>query len=139
MDATTCQVMAVHVGDRSRTSAKRLWATRPGASRRHATLYTDHSVGYAGVMPAAQHRASRTLAWKTSPIERCHTTLRQRVSHLVREALSFSKQLANHSGAMQLCIGHDNRTRAAASSEPDTECTTEKESLCMSKTLCTPR
>jgi hypothetical protein len=33
---------------------------------------------------------------------------------LVREALSFSKQLATHIGAIQLCICHYNLTRAAA-------------------------
>ena len=32
MDATTRQVMAFHVGDRSRKSAKRLWAKIPAGS-----------------------------------------------------------------------------------------------------------
>jgi insertion element IS1 protein InsB len=41
MDAKTCQVVAFHVGDRSRRSAKRLWAKMPAAYRLHATLYTD--------------------------------------------------------------------------------------------------
>jgi insertion element IS1 protein InsB len=38
MDANTRQVMAFHVGDRSRKSARRLWATLPQAYRQHATF-----------------------------------------------------------------------------------------------------
>ena len=41
MDATTRQVIAFHVGDRSRRSAKRLWAKIPQAYRQHAMFYTD--------------------------------------------------------------------------------------------------
>ena len=41
MDATSRQVMAFHVGDRSRKSAKRLWAKIPHTYRQHATFYTD--------------------------------------------------------------------------------------------------
>ena len=53
MDIKSRQVMAVHVGDRSRRSAKRLWATLPEAYRPYATCYTDPYVVYAGVIPAA--------------------------------------------------------------------------------------
>jgi hypothetical protein len=41
MDATTRQVMALHVGDRGRGRAERLWAKIPEAYRQHATFYTD--------------------------------------------------------------------------------------------------
>ena len=41
------------------------------------------------------------------------STLRQRVSRLVRKALTFSKQLANHIGAIKMVICHDTLTRAA--------------------------
>jgi IS1 family transposase len=57
MDAKSRQVIAFHVGDRSRRSAKRLWAKIPHAYRQHATFYTDQYVVYDGVIPAAQHRA----------------------------------------------------------------------------------
>jgi insertion element IS1 protein InsB len=43
-----------------------------------------------------------------------NNTLRQRVSRLVRESLSFSKQLADHIGAITMFICHYNLTRAAA-------------------------
>jgi IS1 family transposase/transposase-like protein len=114
MDAITRQVMAFHVGDRSRRSAKRLWGKIPRAYRQHATFYTDQYVVYDGVIPAAQHRAITKLARKTNHIERFNNTLRQRVSRLVREALSFSRKLANHIGAIKLFICHYNLTRAAA-------------------------
>jgi insertion element IS1 protein InsB len=113
MDAKTRQVIAFHVGDRSRRRAKRLWAKMPAASWQHATLYTDQYVVYAGVIPAAQHRAISKVARKTNHIERFNNTLRQRVSRLVREALSFSKKLAHHIGVIKLFICHYNPTRAA--------------------------
>jgi len=62
----------------------------------------------------AQHRAINKLARKTNHIERFNNTLRQRVSRLMREALSFSKKLVNHIGAIKLVICHYNLTRVAA-------------------------
>jgi insertion element IS1 protein InsB len=114
MDTQSRQVIAFHVGDRSRNSARRLWAKIPQAYRQHATFYTDQYVVYEGVIPAAQHKAISKLARKTSHIERFNNTLRQRVSRLVRETLSFSKKLANHIGAIKYFICHYNFTRAAA-------------------------
>jgi insertion element IS1 protein InsB len=96
------------------TQCKRLWAKIPEAYRQHATFYTDQYVVYEGVIPAAQHRAISKWARKTNHIERFNNTLRQRVSRPVREALSFSKKLANHIGAIKLFICHYNLTRAAA-------------------------
>src|SRR5262249_5565088 len=96
MDAKTRQVIALHVGDRSHTSAEHLWAKIPQAYRQHATFYTDQYVVYAQVIPAAQHQAISKLARKTNHIERFNNALRQRGSRLVRDALSFSKKLANH-------------------------------------------
>jgi insertion element IS1 protein InsB len=42
MDATTRQVLAFHVGDRSGQSAKALWEKVPVAYQEHAVFYTDH-------------------------------------------------------------------------------------------------
>jgi insertion element IS1 protein InsB len=114
MDAKTRQVIAFYVGDRSRKSAKRLWAKIPLAYRQHAMFYTDQYVVYEGVIPAAQHKAIHKLVRKTNHIERFNNTLRQRVSRLVRETLSFSKKLANHIGAIKYFICHYNLTRVAA-------------------------
>jgi insertion element IS1 protein InsB len=71
-------------------------------------------VVYEGVIPPAQRRAISKLARKTNHLERFNNTLRQRVSRLVHEALSFSKGLANHLGAIQLFICRYNLTKAAA-------------------------
>jgi insertion element IS1 protein InsB len=114
MDATTRPVMACHVGDRSRTSAKLLGAKMPDASHQHAPCDTDQYVVYSRVIPTAQTRAIGTLARKTPHIERFNHTLRQRVSRLVREALSCSTKLANPIGAIKVFIGHDNLTKAPA-------------------------
>jgi insertion element IS1 protein InsB len=54
------------------------------------------------------------LARTTDHIERFNNTLRQRASRLVRDALSFSKKLTHHIGAIKLFICHYNLTRAAA-------------------------
>ena len=114
VDAKTRQIIAFHVGDRSHTSAEHLWAKIPQVYRPHAPFYTDQYVVYAKVIPAAQHKAISKLARKTNHIERFNNTLRQRVSRLGREALSFSKKLANHIGAIKLFICHYNLTRAVA-------------------------
>jgi len=114
MDTQTHQIIAFHVGDRSRQSARRLWARIPAAYRQHATFYTDQYVVSDGVIPAAQHKAISKLARKTNHVERFNNTLRQRVSRLVRETLSFSKKLANHIGAIKYFICHYNLTRAPA-------------------------
>jgi insertion element IS1 protein InsB len=39
MDATTRQIIAFHVGDRSHKSAEQLWAKIPPAYCQHATFY----------------------------------------------------------------------------------------------------
>jgi insertion element IS1 protein InsB len=114
MEAHTRQIIAFHVGDRRHTSAAHLWAKMPPAYRQHATFYTDQYVVYEKVSPAAQHRAISKVARKTNHLERFNNTLRQRVARLVRDALSFSKKLANHIGAMTLFICHYNLTRAVA-------------------------
>ncbi len=114
MDAKTRRIIAFHVGDRSRDSAKELWAKIPLVYREQATCHTDQYDAYSGVIPAARHKAITKHARKTKHIERFHNTLRQHVSRLVRDTLSFSTQLAHHIGAIKYFICHYNLTRAAA-------------------------
>jgi len=114
MDATTRQVIAFYVGDRSQSSAEQLWANLPALYRERATFYTDHYTVYKSVIPPAQHCAISKLARKTNHVERFNCTLRQRVSRLVRATLSFSKNLANHIGAIKYFICHHNLTKGAA-------------------------
>ena len=96
MDTITCQDLAFHVGDRSRNSAKELWAK----------------------IPAERHRAIIKKSRKTNHIERFNNTLRQRMSRLIRETLSFSKKLAHYIGAIKYFICYYNLTRVAAAALP---------------------
>ena len=75
MDATTRQIIAFHVGDRSGESGKELWANIPTVYREQATFHTDQYAVYTGVIPAAQHRAITKKARKTNHIERFNNTL----------------------------------------------------------------
>jgi insertion element IS1 protein InsB len=118
MDAATRQVIAFHVGDRSRDSAKELWAKIPLAYQEQATFHTDQYDAYTGVIPAERHKAITKKARKTNHIERFNNTLRQRVSRLVRETLSFSKKLVHHIGAIKYFICYYNLTRATAAALP---------------------
>jgi IS1 family transposase len=113
MDAKSRQIIAFHVGDRSRESAKALWAKIPAVYQHHATFHTDQYDVYNGVSPAERHKAITKKARKTNHVERFNNTLRQRLSRLVREALSFSKKMANHIGAIKFFICHYNLENAA--------------------------
>jgi insertion element IS1 protein InsB len=113
MDKHTRQVIAFHVGDRSRDSAIQLWQNVPETYREQAIFYTDQYAAHLGVIPAAQHRAITKHARKTNHIERFNNTLRERVSRLVRSTLAFSKKVDNHIGAIRYFISHYNLARAA--------------------------
>jgi hypothetical protein len=101
-----------------------LWVMIPEAYRQQATFYTDHDVVYKGVIPAAQHYPRGKLSRKTNHIERFNNTLRQRVSRLVRRALSFSKKRDNHIGAIKYFIYHYNLTKVAIYCQHDIAITT---------------
>lgn len=102
------------VGNRSRDGASGLWQSLPalyrevswtedsaqGASQQCAMCYTDFWSAYNDIFPECRHKAVSKTSGKTNAIERFNCTLRQRVSRLVRETLSFSKKLENHIGAI---------------------------------------
>jgi insertion element IS1 protein InsB len=81
--------MAFHVGDRRRRHAEQLWTKIPVADRELGTGFTERYEAYKGVMPAAQHQAIPKLAWETNHRDRVNNTLRQWVSHLVRDPLGL--------------------------------------------------
>ena len=109
MDARSRQIIAFHVGDRSGESARKLWESIPKSYRDKATFYTDDWQAYKGVIPKERHRV---VKGKANHIERFNCTMRQRISRLVRKALSFSKKLENHIGAIKYFICHYNLQRA---------------------------
>jgi insertion element IS1 protein InsB len=114
MDTETRQVIAFHIGDRSRDSAKELWAKIPLVNREQAIFHTDQYDAYQGVIPVTRHKAITKKARKTNHVERFNNTLRQRLSRLVRDTLSFSKKLANHISAIKFFICHYNLAKASA-------------------------
>ena len=109
IDARTKQVIIFYVGDRSRRSAEKLWRRIPQAYRDHATFATDDWETYKGVTPEAPHEVCAEGSGRTNIIERFNCTLRQRVFRLVREALSASKILRNHIGALKHFICRHNQ------------------------------
>ena len=109
MDAVSRQIIAFYVGDRSRKSARNLWESIPRNYREKATFYTDDLQSYKGIIPEDRHRV---VKGKSNHIERFNCTVRQRISRLVRKALSFSKKLENHIGAIKYFICHYNLQRA---------------------------
>ena len=108
LDADTREIVGVWIGDRSRSSAKKLWQSLPSVYRQCAVCYTDFWEAYAQVLPSKRHQAVGKETGKTSYIERFNNTLRQRVGRLVRKTLSFSKKLENHIGAVWNFVHHYN-------------------------------
>ena len=108
IDRDTGEIVGVYVGDRSERSARALWNSLPAVYRQCAVSYTDFWEAYAAIFPATRHRAVGKESGQTNHIERFNCTLRQRISRLVRKALSFSKKLSNHIGAIWYFIHHYN-------------------------------
>jgi insertion element IS1 protein InsB len=87
-----------------------LWQSLPPVYRQCAVCYTDFWTAYPQVLPKKRHRAVGKDTGKTNHIERFNNTLRQRISRLVRQTLSFSKKIQNHLGSLLLFINHYNRS-----------------------------
>ena len=112
IDRTTREIIGCYLGDRSRQSAKKLWASLPGVYRQCAVTYTDFWEAYKTVIPSKRHRAVGKESGQTNHIERLNNTFRQRISRLVRKSLSFSKKMDNHIGAIWYFI-HDYNAQLA--------------------------
>lgn len=103
----TRQVIAFHVGGRGREDARGLWDKLPGPIKSKGFFYSDDWDAYKEVFPAERHVSSK-LKKDTNHLERLNNTIRQRVSRLVRKALSFSKSLENHIGALKYFFSNYN-------------------------------
>ena len=108
LDVKTREIVGVYIGDRGEEGAKGLWNSLPRVYRQCAVAYTDFWAAYGGFFPNSRHKGVGKETSLTSYIERFNNTLRQRVSRLVRETLSFSKKLENHIGAIWYFIHHYN-------------------------------
>jgi len=100
LDADTRRVLAMVVGDRSATTARRLWDALPRGYRTGVTVFTDFLASYRVVIPASRHQAVGKDSGLTAHIERFWLTLRQRCARFVRKTLTFSKCPRNHLGAL---------------------------------------
>lgn len=100
IDRDTRAIVGCFVGNRTRKSARQLWASLPEAYQQSAFVYTDLWQAYRTVIPQERHRAVGKETGLTNHIERLNNTFRQRISRLVRQSLSFSKKLHNHIGAI---------------------------------------
>ncbi|MFM7425548.1 MAG: IS1 family transposase [Elainella sp.] len=78
--------------------------------RHCAVIYTDGLEAYATALPSQRHCAVSKQSGLTNYIERFNPTLRQRVSRLVRKALSFSRKVENPIGAIWYFIHHYNES-----------------------------
>lgn len=108
LDATTREIVGVYVGARDESAARQLWASLPPVYRQCAVAYTDFWAAYGSVLPTKRHRAVGKGTGQTNYVERFNNTLRQRVARLARKALSFSKSLTNHIGAIWFFVHHYN-------------------------------
>jgi IS1 family transposase len=108
LERRRCQIIALHVGDRSQDSACAVWAKVPLLIKAQALVLTDCWDAYALAIPADQHLACQKQSGQVSLIERFNCTFRQPVSRLVRKSLSFSKSDWFHTEAIKYFIAHYN-------------------------------
>lgn len=106
-DRTTREVVGCHVGSRDEEGAIALWQSLPDCYL-DAETYVDFWEAYDAIFYADKLHHVGKKSGQTNHVERFNNTLRQRVSRLVRETLSFSKKLINHLGAIWLFIHHYN-------------------------------
>lgn len=111
LDRDTREIVGVAIGQRDQATAQELWESLPPLYRQCAVVYTDFWAAYGAALPAKRHRPGGKETGGTAHLERFNTTLRQRLSRLVRKTLSFSKKVENHIGAIWLFIHHYNATR----------------------------
>ena len=104
------QVIAFHVGDRTKQSAKLFYQKIPASLRKKCSLFfTDDLQSYNGVIPIEKHHGGKKF---NQDIERLFCTMRHRVSRVVRRNLAFSKSWENHELALKYFFWHYNLERA---------------------------
>jgi len=107
------QIVAFHVGGRGTEDAQIFFDKIPEIFRNDAAFFSDYWQPYQAVIPQEKHFAVGKDSGLTAYMERFNGTMRQRVSRLVRSALSFSKSVENHIGAIKYFICNYNLTRKA--------------------------
>jgi IS1 family transposase len=90
------QVMAYHIGGRSKKDAEQLFVKLPSRLRDNCMFATDYWEAYYQTIDSDQHRPGKAYTYW---IEGYFAGVRARVSRLVRKSLSFSKKVENHIAA----------------------------------------
>lgn len=107
------QIIGMHIGKRSKEDAQKLWESIPSFFHEQVGFFSDYWQAYQAVFEPKSHFPVGKDSGLTAYIERFNGTMRQRVSRLVRKALSFSKKWDNHLGAIKYFICAYNREKAA--------------------------
>jgi IS1 family transposase/transposase-like protein len=111
-DIDSKEIVGCYIGSRDRIGAVGLWDSLPGVYRQCAVCYTDFWSAYENIFPCKRHRAVGKGIGKTNNIESTDSTMRQRISRLVRKTLSFSKKIGNHIGSIWNFIHYYNASLA---------------------------
>ena len=98
------QIVTFHIGGRSTKDAQLFYEKIPAIFRGNTGFFSDYWQAYVKVFENENHFGVGKDSGLTAYIERFNGTLRQRASRLVRKALSFSKSLDNHIGAIKYFI-----------------------------------
>ena len=102
------QIIAFHVGGRGSIDAQLFYEKIPEIFKGNAGFFSGYWQSYVKTFGNENHFGVGKDSGLTAYIERFNGTLRQRASRLVRKALSFSKSLDNHIGAIKYFICHYN-------------------------------
>ena len=109
----TRQIVAFVIGDRSETTARKLWEAIPEAYRA-CPVFTDEFNVYPLIVPAAQHHPVPKGTGLTNHQERWYNTLRQWLGRYTRRTLSFSKNDYYHELVTRwFIIQHNLRIRSS--------------------------
>jgi insertion element IS1 protein InsB len=73
-------IVGCFIGDRTRQSARKLWASLPNIYQKCTLAYLDFWQAYQTVIPRKSHRAVGKGSGQTNHIERLNHTFRQRLS-----------------------------------------------------------
>ena len=97
IDRNSRKIVGCYIGDRTRNSARKLWASLPENYQQSAFAYTDFWQAYKTVIPPKHHRAVGKETGLTNHIERLNNTFRQRVSRAgERKSIILQKAEQSH-------------------------------------------
>ena len=107
----TRQIVAFVIGDRSSTTARKLWEQLP-PDYRSCDVFTDEFNVYPVIVPPQQHHPVAKGRGLTNHQERWYNNLRQWVGRYTRRTLSFSKEDEYHELVTRWFIIEHNRRMA---------------------------